>query len=473
MSAPRSVKELADLAVEPVRFLPGTSLRVSLRTAESMWKQGNVYLLEGNDEQAYILLLRYAEFIIKTLPAHPEAKASAGNWKEIKAHHARVDTLLQIISGIKKRLEERYLQYQRMLLEDAEERRRQETERRVKLIQDNEVDNDTDEEEKPWLARSLRRGSAEGSHGKLDLVEEIRGLQLDRRRDDRSTRHSTRPSSDPKRRSGVSYPTVERTEKRSSFENNSNWTNHVPLPESPWLQKQVSSPPLIPLPPPKPTSRLIPPLPQTPPPSFPAPKKGQEAYEFSSSARTEGGDPLRTLFIPKELRDRFLEVAKPNTTRNLETCGILCGKLKQNALFVTHLVIPAQESTSDTCQTIDEGAIFEFQDARELLTLGWIHTHPTQTCFMSSVDLHTHCSYQLMLDEAVAIVCAPSRGEWGYFRLTKPPGMEVITKCRNTGLFHLHDDVPGGIYTDAGKGDGGGGHVREIGGLRFEVVDLR
>lgn len=27
---------------------------------------------------------------------------------------------------------------------------------------------------------------------------------------------------------------------------------------------------------------------------------------------------------------------------------------------------------------------------------------------MSSVDLHTHCSYQLMLPEAIAIVCAPS-----------------------------------------------------------------
>lgn len=34
-------------------------------------------------------------------------------------------------------------------------------------------------------------------------------------------------------------------------------------------------------------------------------------------------------------------------------------------------------------------------------------THPSQTAFMSSVDLHTHCSYQIMMDEAVAIVCAP------------------------------------------------------------------
>ena len=36
-----------------------------------------------------------------------------------------------------------------------------------------------------------------------------------------------------------------------------------------------------------------------------------------------------------------------------------------------------------------------YQDRHSLLILGWIHTHPTQTVFMSSVDLHTHCSYQV------------------------------------------------------------------------------
>ncbi len=34
------------------------------------------------------------------------------------------------------------------------------------------------------------------------------------------------------------------------------------------------------------------------------------------------------------------------------------------------------------------------QDRRALYPLGWIHTHPTQTCFLSSVDVHTQCGYQ-------------------------------------------------------------------------------
>jgi hypothetical protein len=37
-----------------------------------------------------------------------------------------------------------------------------------------------------------------------------------------------------------------------------------------------------------------------------------------------------------------------------------------------------------------------------------LQTHPRQQCFMSSIDLHTHCGFQSMLPEAVAIVLAPT-----------------------------------------------------------------
>ena len=46
-------------------------------------------------------------------------------------------------------------------------------------------------------------------------------------------------------------------------------------------------------------------------------------------------------------------------------------------------------------QALNEEDIFEAQDSRGLYPLGWIHTHPTQTCFLSSVDIHTHCGYQV------------------------------------------------------------------------------
>lgn len=133
------------------------------------------------------------------------------------------------------------------------------------------------------------------------------------------------------------------------------------------------------------------------------------AYTFRPSAYLENGKPLRTVFLPQNLRQQFLKVAEPNTRRNLETCGMLCGTLISNALFISKVVIPDQESTSDTCDTINESAFFDYCAAEDLMVLGWIHTHPTQTCFMSSRDLHTHCGYQIMMPESIAIVCAPSK----------------------------------------------------------------
>ena len=143
------------------------------------------------------------------------------------------------------------------------------------------------------------------------------------------------------------------------------------------------------------------------PPSYPK----SSAFTFQPSAYLENGSPLRTIFLPPDLRHRFLSLALPNTRANLETCGVLCGTLISNALFISKLVIPDQKSTSDTCETVNEGDLFDYVDGEDLMVLGWIHTHPTQTCFMSSRDLHTHCGYQVMMPESIAIVCAPSKDE--------------------------------------------------------------
>lgn len=135
------------------------------------------------------------------------------------------------------------------------------------------------------------------------------------------------------------------------------------------------------------------------------PKK--ERLAFKPGAYLENGDPIRSIFLPKKLRATFLDIASHNTRRGLEMCGILCGTPVNNALFVRCLIIPDQKCTSDTCETENESAIFDFCAGEDLMVLGWIHTHPTQTCFMSSRDLHTHAGYQVMMPESIAIVCAP------------------------------------------------------------------
>jgi len=169
----------------------------------------------------------------------------------------------------------------------------------------------------------------------------------------------------------------------------------------------------------------------------------------------------------------FLRIAAANTALNVETCGILLGRLERGGLVVTELLVPNQEGAADWCTTTNEDEIWEYCDAHERMTLGWVHTHPTQTCFLSSVDLHTHCGYQSMLDEAVALVLSPSSSpSVGVFRLChpNPPGLREVQRCRKTGFHPDHQrngqEAGNGVYEHVS-------HVEWHTGSSARVVDLR
>lgn len=93
---------------------------------------------------------------------------------------------------------------------------------------------------------------------------------------------------------------------------------------------------------------------------------------------TEGGEHLRSLIIPSTLISRFVSIAEMNTKANVETCGLLMGTIDADMLQVNHLLIPKQTGGSDRCDTEDEAGIWEFLESKNLLTLGWCHTHPRQ-----------------------------------------------------------------------------------------------
>ncbi|CAN7118640.1 unnamed protein product [Brassica rapa subsp. narinosa] len=87
----------------------------------------------------------------------------------------------------------------------------------------------------------------------------------------------------------------------------------------------------------------------------------------------EGSNSYQHLHVPVRIMEDFLRLARSNTERNLETCGVLAGSLKNRVFHITTLIIPKQESTSDSCQTLNEEEIFEVQDRLSLFPLGWIH----------------------------------------------------------------------------------------------------
>ncbi|GAB1291623.1 STAM-binding protein [Apodemus speciosus] len=127
------------------------------------------------------------------------------------------------------------------------------------------------------------------------------------------------------------------------------------------------------------------------PTTSPAAKEAAETGTLERPVSTVEKDrDLCLVVLPHDLFDKFLTAARMNTKKKIETCGVLCGAL----------------------------------------------THPTQTAFLSSVDLYTHFGYQTMLPESIAVVCAPKYKQIGIFTLT-PTGLKEISCCPRRG-FHAH-----------------------------------
>jgi len=173
---------------------------------------------------------------------------------------------------------------------------------------------------------------------------------------------------------------------------------------------------------------------------------------------------LTKIFITNDLIAGFKKYAQRNTQRDIETCGVLTGKYMhdQDAYMVSHCIIPKQKGSANTVQTLHEEELIGVQETHSVITLGWIHTHPSQTCFLSSVDLHCQLSYQIMMPNAIAIVVAPT-DTTQTFSLTKK-GIDVLSKCACQG-FHRHDGITG-LYAKAM-------HVQVSKHKQCKFIDLR
>lgn len=70
------------------------------------------------------------------------------------------------------------------------------------------------------------------------------------------------------------------------------------------------------------------------------------------------------------LIDTFVALAWFNTENKIETCGLLLGHLDphKDELHVKVLCVPRQKGQSDSCEMMDEEAIFTVQEERDLLT---------------------------------------------------------------------------------------------------------
>lgn len=396
-------------------------LRRYFRSGKEMLRMADVYLKEGNLENAFILYTKFITLFVEKIQQHPEKINTASpDWTFTKK---KLKETFPIAEELKSKLLHKYKEEYKHIFKEKERR-------------DAEQYKCEEQKRKEQVAQLL--------------YEQQRLLALQQKKNKfGSPDEPTTPNAPTVSPSDV-HPTL------IDLENS--WKDSQSKALNPPSGDRTSAP-AVPSRDGKPDSaspvdvirRAIPPVDRS---TKPLSLLSPEPYFLG----------LRTVVVPGGLFSKFLNFAQKNTEKNVETCAILAGKLSRNQLTVSHLLVPKQTGTSDSCFTESEEEVLEYQDRLGLDTVGWVHTHPTQTAFMSSVDLHSHCSYQLMLPEAIAIVCSPKYQENKIFSLTMDHGLHFISNCHLSG-FHPHPKEPP-LYEECK-------HVKVDDGAPVTVVDLR
>ncbi|KAJ1813171.1 hypothetical protein LPJ75_003306, partial [Coemansia sp. RSA 2598] len=526
-----SLEELYRAAnIRPSRKMP---IAKYYRDLDETLEKAKTRLMEQDLQYAYVFYLRYVTVVLKHLPVHPDYnKPEYSKSKEkVSSSAKKALTMLERLQPVLKQRHEEYVRYLESIPRPKASVSTYSTRRGSSVKKHPIIGLESLNGRDEVVPGDELHGAGHGQPGKADsrveqsdeqsgfsLAQTLQGLNIgqgsasrnhygvDGYRHEHSASVGSHASYAGQRQEAlIEYPTISTS---SNWLHNASHESHS-APGS--ASATASRPKPLPIPPAARTETPPPMPPRTsalsPPPLPPAvkqrpmlPPKPQEYNEgtdrpeaqleqvsagIDDSAKsfmppclinsahyslTEGGVRMRPIQMPEGIFEEFIDIASENTSANLETCGVLCGKQVpgQEALIMTTLIIPKQSATSDTCTTEHEEELFVEQMDRDLITLGWIHTHPSQTCFMSSLDLHTQCSYQLMLPEAIAIVCAPKHEpRFGIFRLTDPTGIDVIQNCKEKSTFHPHDQSKT-IYKDADTD----GHVIFV-NYDFDIIDIR
>lgn len=415
------------------------SPKLYFRSGREMLRMANMYCDEGNLESAFILYSKFITLFVEKLPTHPDYKTSPPN--DIQDFKRKVKKVFPLAEEIKNQLKKKYTEEEEKRL--LEEKKRQEElaieeERRKKELEEQMREDEALARKLQSEAEQLWMQEQENKYKLLQKKEEERLAAKNKHKNEQEAigggplipsqifeslpsppeSASISPSVPPlvPRTSKSTVPVIDRElKKRLSLNDHGSSTD---------FDDRIPD---------------IPPPPYTPP--IPSVDRSTKPLDhFMSTGLFGGSGGLREVIVPADLMQKFIIAADSNSQRKTETMGILCGKVSGQSFKITHLFIPNQTGTPDSCDMRNEEELIFYQDKHDLVTLGWIHTHPTQTAFLSSVDMHTHFAYQKMLPEAVAIVCSPKFQETGVFSLTDL-GLEVIGTCKEKS-FHYHPKEP-------------------------------
>eukprot|EP01084_Bolivina_argentea_P308861 534170_1 len=149
--------------------------------------------------------------------------------------------------------------------------------------------------------------------------------------------------------------------------------------------------------------------------------------------------------IPQNVINDFqTQFAFDDLQSNIETAALLFAPKipKNNVYTVSHVVIPKQSGDANSCVISNEEEINYSVDCNNMVCVGWVHTHPRQNNFLSSVDLHQTHFYGCTASTNIpflAIVISPTDENMKYtgvYSLTNI-GKSALAGCGRTG-HHTH-----------------------------------
>ena len=155
----------------------------------------------------------------------------------------------------------------------------------------------------------------------------------------------------------------------------------------------------------------------------------------------EKSEDIRKVQINIEtLTKSFKEYVEKTLDPDMEAVAMICADSKEfergGDIVITSLVFPDQVSDENGVQPDLNPEYISIVEEKGLVAIGWIHSHPHQTCYFSSVDMHAHHALQASIPYSFGIVYA-REDKTLPIALTQK-GMETIGECSDFG-FHTHE----------------------------------
>ncbi len=134
---------------------------------------------------------------------------------------------------------------------------------------------------------------------------------------------------------------------------------------------------------------------------------------------------LETVILKKSAFKKIKKIAKTKFEKeDKEVIGFLIGYFDDEIIQVNDIIIPEQSASKIYVEVKEEVSLVDalIQSNRKgtnEVAVGWFHSHPGFSCFLSATDIETQENWQRVNSRNIALVYDPKTIEVKAFRIKK------------------------------------------------------